>query len=351
MKKILILQNTLLHYRKSLYNELAKYYDITILHSGKKTVIEHDKYKEILKKKSKIGPFIFQSGVLSEVQKDSYDVIIAMLDLHWITNIFSMYFHNKKSKFIWWGSWLTNNYFADKIKIFLTNQKYPSIFYSQDAKNSFVGAGVDEKKLFVANNTYDVGERIRCYENKTKNSILFVGSLDKRKQLDVLIRAYFNIKGKIPSTITLVIVGAGEEIDNLKILVKKLNLSNFVKFKGKVNNRTKLLNFYKQAIVSVSFGQAGLSVLQSLGFGVPFITKLNAISGGEKTNIQQGENGFLIKDNIHSLESILLKLCLDIDYSRRLGENAYNYYSENCTIKKMAQSFTIAIERNKSNKG
>ncbi|MDX4036786.1 hypothetical protein [Aliarcobacter skirrowii] len=31
-KKILIMQSVLLHYRKAVYNELAKYYDITILH-------------------------------------------------------------------------------------------------------------------------------------------------------------------------------------------------------------------------------------------------------------------------------------------------------------------------------
>ncbi len=54
MKRILIVQNVILHYRKVLYNELAKSYKITILHSGKKSVEENDRYEELICKKKKL---------------------------------------------------------------------------------------------------------------------------------------------------------------------------------------------------------------------------------------------------------------------------------------------------------
>jgi glycosyltransferase involved in cell wall biosynthesis len=90
-------------------------------------------------------------------------------------------------------------------------------------------------------------------------------------------------------------------------LVVSLKIQNRVIFKGKITSNKDLIEFYRNAFVSVSFGQAGLSVLQSLGYGVPFITKKNAISGGEITNIIDKYNGFLCEDSVESLkEKILL---------------------------------------------
>ena len=42
----------------------------------------------------------------------------------------------------------------------------------------------------------------------------------------------------------------------------------------------------------MSYSQAGLSVLQSLGNATPYITTSKAISGGEINNIIEGETGF-----------------------------------------------------------
>lgn len=81
MKKILIIQNEIMHYRKPIYNELAKYYDITILHSGNKSINNEDKYKEIIVSYKKIGPFSFQEKVLKFANNNEYDAIIAMFDI------------------------------------------------------------------------------------------------------------------------------------------------------------------------------------------------------------------------------------------------------------------------------
>jgi len=350
IKKILILQNKLLHYRKALYNELAKKYEVTILHSGKPSVHETDNYKETIVSLKKIGPFYFQSKVLQEVRNVKYDVVISMFDIRWVNNILSMYMHNKNTKFIWWGAWLTNSKITNNIRLYLINKQYTSIMYTQEAKEEFVKLGVNAEKLFVANNTFDVGRRVKSYQNEIKNSILFVGSLDARKQNDILINAFFNIQQKIDKTIKLIIIGDGNERKNLENLIDKLGLGQKVQFEGKITDSNILLNYYSEAIVSVSFGQAGLSTLQSLGYGVPFLTKKNAISGGEITNIKDRYNGILCDDNILSLEHNLLKLCNDMKFTRELGKNAYDYYNEYCTIENMAQGFRDAIENTREAK-
>ena len=60
MKKLLIIQNTIMHYRKPVYNELSKIYNVTILHSGSVSIDKNDLYSEIITSVKQIGPFFFQ---------------------------------------------------------------------------------------------------------------------------------------------------------------------------------------------------------------------------------------------------------------------------------------------------
>ena len=64
MKKVIILQNYVPHYRKPIYNELGLKYDVTILHSGNPSIIDNDSYKEIIVKSQKIWKFHLQCGVI-----------------------------------------------------------------------------------------------------------------------------------------------------------------------------------------------------------------------------------------------------------------------------------------------
>jgi len=343
MKKILIQYNYILHYRKAFFNELSKYYEVIVLHSGDTSVTSDDKYKEIIVPVKKIGPFYLQNCVISQVQNGDFDIIIALFDVRWVNTVLSIFF-NKSSKFIWWGAWITKSKIANFIRLFFTKKSDANVFYTNEARMDFIHYGIDDYSLYVANNTFDVGKRIKSYENEVKNTILFVGSLDKRKQNNITLRAFKNIINYLPKKINMIIIGDGDERRYLDNLAYELGINERVFFKGKINNTKVLKEYYKEAIVSVSFGQAGLSVLQSLGFGVPFLTKENAISGGEKSNIKHNFNGIFCQDNQESLEEKLIYLCNNIDTAKELGKNAYNYYSEYCTVANMVQGFRDAIE-------
>jgi len=344
MKKVLILQNVLLHYRKALYNELSKNYNITILHSGNKSVTNSDSYKEVIVKKNKIGPFFFQRGILNRTKSGNYDVIIAMFDIRWINNIVAMFLHNSKTKFIWWGVWFTKNKIINRIRLYLAKKKV-NIFYTQQTKNSFIKAGINPKNTFVAHNTVKVNNREKCYEYKQKRNILFIGSLYKGKKVDILIKAFYNIISQLDKNIRLVIIGDGEEKNNLKKQVKELKITDRVVFIGKITDDKKLISYFKETIVTANFGQAGLTILHTFGNGVPFLTQKNAITGGEIYNIINNKNGLLSDDNIDSFQKKLLKLCLNTDYARKLGKGAYEHYTKNCTIENMANGFIKAIEK------
>ena len=67
MKKLLILQNEIMAYRKPVYNGLAADYNVTVLHSGEPTVQPEDAYREILLPCHRFGPFMIQNGVFREI--------------------------------------------------------------------------------------------------------------------------------------------------------------------------------------------------------------------------------------------------------------------------------------------
>ncbi|WP_394210637.1 glycosyltransferase family 4 protein [Enterovibrio calviensis] len=342
-KNILIIQGEILHYRKALYNTLSNAYNVTVIHSGEATKTREDLYSEVIISCYKLGPFYFQPKVIGEVIGGKYDAVVAMFDLRWLSNIVTS-FINGKSKFVWWGPWITNKQITDRIRLSLMLRDNNSILYTTEAKEEFIDRGISRDKLFVANNTFDVGERQRSFDSSTKSTFIFVGSLDSRKQLELTLRAFSKIVTQVPDNIVFEIIGDGKEIDNIKNIVSELKIEDHVSFLGRINCVEMLKKHYETAYFSVSFGQAGLSVLQSLGYGVPFITKHNAISGGEKSNIIDGYNGYQCKDDVDVLASHMKKLLVNDKLARTMGENAFNYYSEHATIQNMADGFVDAIE-------
>ena len=79
-----------------MFNELAKYYDVTVIHSGNISISEGDNYKEIIVPVKKIGPFYFQSNIIKEVRSNNFDIVIGYLDVRWVYTVLSIYFNKKR---------------------------------------------------------------------------------------------------------------------------------------------------------------------------------------------------------------------------------------------------------------
>ena len=227
----------------------------------------------------------------------------------------------------------------------ITYGNNPIIFYHQNICNLFIKNGLNPKKAFVANNTFYVNNRTSFHMNKTKDLFLHVGTLDYRKENHVLIRVFQKIVTIYPS-IYLYVVGNGSELNNLKKLVKLLKLEKNVYLLGRIEDTNILKDYYSRAISSISWGQAGLTVLQSMAFGVPFITKKNSISGGEKYNIINNYNGFLLDDDILDLEKKIIHLIENPKIAQKMGLQAFNYYNQEASLNKMLNGFKLALDYN-----
>jgi glycosyltransferase involved in cell wall biosynthesis len=128
-------------------------------------------------------------------------------------------------------------------------------------------------RTWVAANGLYSQEEMRVDACNDRRDLVYVGRLVAEKKVELLISAFadYRLSRDDLSRHRLVIVGDGPERANLERRVIAANLKEFVDFKGHVAEAQTLRDIYKKAICSVSPGYAGLSLTQSLGFGVPMV--------------------------------------------------------------------------------
>jgi glycosyltransferase involved in cell wall biosynthesis len=169
--------------------------------------------------------------------------------------------------------------------------------------------------------------------NPIPNQLLYVGGIEERKGLDVLIRSLFIVKKQIPD-IKLNIVGEIRSpvyCANVMKLISDLNLIDNVKFIGKINDE-KLMNEYSNAsiYVSSSFEEPeGITILEAMAGGIPVIATR---SGGSESIIKNNVDGLLVKKG--NVEELAFKILICGDaLKEQLGEagrmTARKYLPEN----------------------
>ena len=154
---------------------------------------------------------------------------------------------------------------------------------------------------------------------KNKKVILASGRLHKFKQFDLLIRAFSYIQEKHPDW-HLVILGDGEERDDLNQLVSTLELIDRVYFPGKVGNMSE---WYERAdlfvLSSILEGFPNV-LLEAMSYGLPCIS-FDCDTGPEDM-IQDGVNGILVNPDdrelglVNALNKLILSEELRSEFSR-----------------------------------
>ncbi len=129
----------------------------------------------------------------------------------------------------------------------------------------------------------------RPYQQKKNNedlNLLFVGRLNKVKNIDVIIRTVAELSGVI-----LNIAGDGPEKENLQMLVRLLNITGKVNFLNR-RSHEELKDIYNQndIFLLLSLGEGGSNVvMEAMACGMPAII----MNTGGAENIIKG-NGFVL---------------------------------------------------------
>jgi glycosyltransferase involved in cell wall biosynthesis len=131
--------------------------------------------------------------------------------------------------------------------------------------------------------------------------ILSIGRMTRAKRIDLAIYALPALSRA--RSVKLVVVGDGPEMGNLRRLAKDCSVEDFVHFAGACHDEMRLARLMGLANVFVLPGDAGLSVVHALGYGVPVVTHGDlSTQKPEVEAIIDGKTGaFFRKDDVGDL--------------------------------------------------
>ena len=180
--------------------------------------------------------------------------------------------------------------------------------------------GIKNKSIVITNWWYP---KLVKFNLKKNEYALAIGRLEKVKGFDLLITSWKNIKTK------LVIVGSGQEKQNLTNLINQNNLSTRIRIIDDVK-RDELINFYENASVLIisSRDEGGPRVaLEALFLQIPVLST----DVGHMSNILPNE--LLAKKN--DKESLKELLETHVDNIKLINQDAiFDYITNDYSIEK-----------------
>ena len=227
-------------------------------------------------------------------------------------------------------------YFISKIEAYLMMH----IFHKMDLVlpttkwmlECFAKKGIEKSKMMPYPNGIDLdrfsnanGEEIRRrYGLEDSKVVIYIGTLDKLRQLNVLIHAFSKVK-KGKGNVKLLMVGDGTDKSNLEELANDIGIKEDIIFTGQVYF-DEVQNFIAIADVGVSpvppldFYKLSspIKMFEYLAFGKPVVAN-DEIPEQEEV-IRESEGGILVKFEAESFASGIIKLLDDIEKAKLMGE-------------------------------
>lgn len=203
------------------------------------------------------------------------------------------------------------------------------------------------KKIYAAcNSIYSKNQMNPIYKSPDEIlDVIYVGRLVQDKKILFLVKAFHEKLHKLPSNAKLIIVGDGDQAEEIKNYVVANNLSNKIILKGAISDYKTLQELYATSLVSVSPGYVGLSITQSLGFGVPMLISKDEIHSPEIEAANIGFNSIYFEtDNVTDLINSFLQLFEEkeswIAKRDEISKNCRNNYSIEIMAKPFLKIFT-----------
>jgi phosphatidylinositol alpha-1,6-mannosyltransferase len=181
--------------------------------------------------------------------------------------------------------------------------------------------------------------------------ILTVANTERKKGADLVIRALPEITKAIPQA-CYVIAGSGPFEQELREMVKKSNLQDYVLFVGRVTGQEKL-SYYRICDVfvmpsrptSFSVESFGISFLEA---GVMNRPVIGSRLGGIPEAVVHGKTGFLIEpEDVNGLAERIIHLLSNPRIAQEMGNNNREWVTTMFNWQKCAQKTLDVISRNR----
>ncbi len=219
--------------------------------------------------------------------------------------------------------WRKIEYPFGKMIEFLGLKKAEKVIVTIKTTRDYVEKYIDGNKIEKIPNSVDTGlfKPINIKSGK-KRRVIFIGRLNKIKNLHNLIKAFSDIG----SDAELVFVGYGKEKEGLEKYAKKMGI-NLI-FRGVVPRER----------IPIELNQSDVFILPSFSEGQPKVL-LEAMSCGLpciasdipslREIIKDGFNGFLCKTDSESIKSCIKDVLNNSSVAKRVGKNAREFIKNN----------------------
>ena len=210
---------------------------------------------------------------------------------------------------------------------------------SEYTKNLAINNGVETNRIIVINPGVNPGPELNKKSLDKVESLLkvktprliTVSRFDKRKNHEKIIMALRNLKQKHPD-IVYMCIGDGDELDNIKELVKELDLNAQVMFFNDISDDLKNSLLAKSDIFvmpsiihKTSVEGFGIAYVEAAQYGIP---SLGGKDGGAADAIDHDKTGLICDGS--NLEDVYSSLDFMIENKRyiELGKNAKEYVAK-----------------------
>ncbi len=164
-----------------------------------------------------------------------------------------------------------------------------------------------------------------------------IARLDPIKNHTMMLKAFSLVLEEQPNT-TLIIVGDGEERENIESCIKELNIKENVILTGyqtRPHNFLALMDVY--LLSSLSEGTS-MTLLEAMSLAKPCVV---TDAGGNPEIIIDGENGFVTpNNNAKEFKRGILKAIQACDSSNELSYSSLNRFKSHFSAKKMNAQYT-----------
>lgn len=217
------------------------------------------------------------------------------------------------------------------------------------AKEKLVELGAGSRPVF---NVYHTNVRVKDAPRTpdAERFVLYVGRLEERKGVDVLLRAFADVRRSRPG-VRLKVLGRGELLAPLQALAASLAIADAVDFVGWVDHDA-VDDYYRRCAVFVlpsrftpggGYEPFSNVVLEAMACGAPVIA--TTANGVAFDVVEDGVNGRVVPGgDVAALASALAALLDDPAAAEAMGRRGQATIRDRFNVDRMAERFGAALD-------
>jgi len=225
-------------------------------------------------------------------------------------------------------------------------RKTPVVTVSPSSLNELKKLGFKDRQVYIAYNSIPARIGPNYFESPDP-LLIYIGRVKAYKRIEIALETLKVLSKEFPS-IKMIIGGAGDYIDKLKVFTKKLDIENHVEFLGFISEKKKWEIMQKGWVFLMPSMKEGwgITIIEAASCGTPSVG-FDVL--GVRDSIRNGFTGFLADDEDDYL--LKVKFLLNTPKARRNMAKNCEIWADMFSWTTSANVFSTLIDKGLSRNG